>query len=42
MKEFQEWLCEWLLFNAKKAIFKLYNDQNKLHFDEIIMMSALY
>jgi len=30
---------EWLLFNAKWAIFQRYHGKNKLHFDE---MFALY
>ena len=32
--------CEWLVFNAKSAIFQLYHSKNKLHFYE--MMSTLY
>jgi hypothetical protein len=36
-------LKESLLFNAKWAIFQLYHDENKLQFDEIMMMmSALF
>jgi hypothetical protein len=31
---------EWLLFNAKWAIFKLYHNENKLY--SMLMMSALY
>jgi hypothetical protein len=31
---------EWLLFNAKWVMFQLYH--NKLHFDEMMMMSTLY
>ena len=27
-------LSEWLLFNAKWAIVQLYNDENKLHFND--------
>ena len=36
------WLSasDWLLFNAKRAIFQLYHDENRLHFHE--MMSTLY
>jgi hypothetical protein len=32
---------EWLLFNAKWAIIKLYHGENKLHFNEKMMMSAV-
>jgi hypothetical protein len=33
----------WLYFiSAKWAIFQLYNDKNKLHFDEMMMISTLY
>ena len=36
-------VSEWLLFNAKWVIVQIYNGENKLHFDEMIMMiSALY
>jgi hypothetical protein len=43
-KEFNS-LSEWvsaLLFNANSAIFQLYNGQNKLIFNEMMMRSALY
>lgn len=35
---------EWPIgfFNAKWAIFRLYHDKKKLHFNKMIMMSALY
>ena len=33
-------MSEWLLFNAKWAMFQPYQGKNKLHFDE--MISALY
>jgi len=33
---------EYLLFNAKWAILQLYDGENRLHFDEIMLMSALY
>jgi len=33
---------EWLLCNAKWTICQLYHGENKLHFDEIMMMSALH
>ena len=45
------WSClavivnEWLLLNAKWAIFQIYDGKNKLHFDEMMMMmmmSTLY
>ena len=29
---------EWLLFNATKAIFQLYYDENKLHFDGVLFV----
>jgi hypothetical protein len=29
---------EWLLFNATKAIFQLYYDENKLHFDDDLFL----
>ena len=35
------WVNEWLSFNNKWAIFKLYHGENKLQFNEI-MMFALY
>ena len=31
-----------LLLNAKWAIFQIYNDMNKLYFEEMIVMSPLY
>jgi hypothetical protein len=33
---------EWLLFNTNSAIFQLYQDENKLIFNEMMMRSALY
>jgi hypothetical protein len=35
---------EWLLFITERAIFQLvvYHDKNKIHFNEMMMMSALY
>jgi hypothetical protein len=37
------WLVsEWLLLNAKWLIFQLSHSENQLHFDEILMMAALY
>ena len=35
-------LSEWLLFNANGAIFQLYHGENKLHFDEMMMMFDLH
>ena len=35
-----KWKSEWLLFNAKLAIFQPYHGEYKLHVDE--MMSTLY
>jgi hypothetical protein len=32
----------WLLLNANSAIFQLYHVENKLIFNEMMMMSALY
>ena len=37
-----EWVSEWLLFNANSAIFQLYHGENKLIFNEMMMMSALF
>ena len=36
-----EWVSEWLLFNTNSAMFQLYHGENKLIFNEIMMMSAL-
>jgi hypothetical protein len=33
---------EWFLINAKWVMFQLYDRQNKLYFDEMTMMFALY
>ena len=33
---------EWMLFNTKWAIFQLYHGENKLHSNEIMMLSTLY
>jgi hypothetical protein len=33
-------VSEWLLFNAKWAIFQLYQSKDKSHFDEMMMISA--
>ena len=30
-------MIEWLLFNAKSAIFQLYHDENKLIFNDMMM-----
>jgi hypothetical protein len=35
-------VSEWLLLNANSAIFQLYHGENKLIFNEMMMMSALY
>jgi hypothetical protein len=37
-----EWVSEWLLFNANSAIFQLYRGENKLIFNEMMMISVLY
>ena len=36
------WMSEWLLFNAKWAIFQLYHGENKLLVHSMIMMYTLY
>jgi len=36
------WVSELLLFNANTAIFQLYHGENKLIFNEMMAMSALY
>jgi hypothetical protein len=38
----QKWVSEWLLFNANSAIFRLYHGENKLIFNEMMMVAALY
>jgi hypothetical protein len=35
-------LSEWLFFHSKNSTFKTYHKENKLHFDEMMMISALY
>jgi hypothetical protein len=35
-------VSEWLLFNAKSAIFQLYHGENELIFNEMMMRSYLY
>ena len=35
-------VSEWLLFNANSAIFQLYHGEDKLIFNEMMMMSALF
>ena len=37
-----EFLSESLLLNGNWAIFQLYQGEEKLHLDEMIMTSALY
>jgi hypothetical protein len=37
-----EWVSEWLLFNANSAIVQLYHGENKLIFNEMMMRSALF
>jgi hypothetical protein len=32
---------EWVILDTKWAIFQLYHGENKLHFDETIMISSL-
>ena len=36
------YVSEWLLFNTNSAIFQLYQDENKLIFNEMMTKSALY
>ena len=36
------WVSEWVLFNANLEIFQLYHGENKLIFNEMMMMSALF
>jgi hypothetical protein len=35
-------VSEWLLFSAISAFFQLYNDENKLISNDMMMMHALY
>jgi len=35
-------VSESLLFNTNLAIFQQYHGENKLHFNEMMVMSALY
>ena len=35
-----EWVSEWLLLNANSAILQLYHGENKLIFNEMMMMRA--
>ena len=37
-----EWVSEWLLFNTNSANCQLYHEENKLIFNEMMMLSALY
>ena len=37
-----KWETEWLLFNAKWAIFQLYYGENKFDLNEMMIMSTLY
>ena len=43
--DYTEWASdytEWASDYTDWAIFHLYHDENKLHFDEMMMMSTLY
>jgi hypothetical protein len=42
LKGLQDVLSGWLLFNVNPANFQLYHDENKLIFNEMMMMSALF
>ena len=35
-----EWVSEWVLFNPNSAIFQLYHGENKLIFNEMMMIST--
>ena len=35
-------MSEWVLFNANSAIFQLLHGENKLIFNEMMMMSDFY
>jgi len=35
------WVSEWLLFNAKWAVFHLYHDENKILFDDMMIFILL-
>ena len=35
-------MWEWLLFNTTWEFFTLYHGENKLHFEEMMMMYTLY
>jgi len=35
-------ISQWLVFNIKWRIYQLYIGENKLYFDEITIMSALF
>jgi hypothetical protein len=37
-----KWVSEWLLLDTKSASFQLYQGENKLIFNEMMMRSALY
>ena len=39
---FKNTLIDWLLLNAKSAIFQLYHDKNKLIFNEMMMKSSAW
>jgi len=36
------WVSEWFLLNTNSAIFQLYHGENKLIFNEMMMMFALF
>ena len=36
------WVSEWLLLNAKRSLLQLYHGANKLQFDEMMALAALY
>jgi hypothetical protein len=42
LNEVSEWVSDWSLFNANSAIFQLYYGENKLIFNEAMVISALY
>ena len=39
---FSKAMSEWVLFNTNSAIFQLYHGENKLFFNEMMLMTSLY
>jgi hypothetical protein len=38
----EKWVSEWLLLSVNSAIFQLYDGENKLIFNDMMIRSALY